>query len=138
MEDVSVFQSEDLSEILKVELKRDNMQSFNARWGGTIVAMKKQPDEELQCAVHCRQLRRSEQLGPLPSLYIQDTSQKGESRDHTGLENMGVQYLEQKTLEKHVSKGKPPTCFVFKWVIVQKGIPVIAGIHLSVLFSSTR
>ena len=71
--------------------------------GGTIVAMKKQPDEELQCAVHCRQLRRSEQLGPLPSLYIQDTSQKGESRDHTGLENMVVQYLEQKTPEKHVS-----------------------------------
>ena len=36
------------------------------------------------------------------------------------------------------TKGKPPTCFVFKWVIVQKGILVIAGIHLSVLFSSTR
>ena len=31
----------------KVELKIDNVQSFNKRWDETIIAMKKQPDEEI-------------------------------------------------------------------------------------------
>ena len=34
------------NESLKVDLKKDNAQSFNARWDETIIAMKKQPDEE--------------------------------------------------------------------------------------------
>ena len=37
----------DLNEILKVELKNDNVQSFSTRWDETIIAMKKQPDEEV-------------------------------------------------------------------------------------------
>ena len=37
----------DLNGILKVELKNDNVQSFNARWDETMIAMKKQPDDEI-------------------------------------------------------------------------------------------
>ena len=37
----------DFDEILKVELKNDNVKSFDSRWDETIIAMKKQPDEEI-------------------------------------------------------------------------------------------
>ena len=36
------------NEILKVEVKTDNVQPFNTRWDETIISMKKQPDEESQ------------------------------------------------------------------------------------------
>ena len=38
----------DFNEILKAEFKNDNVQSFNTRWDETIIAMKKQPDKEIQ------------------------------------------------------------------------------------------
>ena len=37
----------DLNEILKVELKNDNVQSFNTRWVETIIAMKKHSGDEV-------------------------------------------------------------------------------------------
>ena len=39
----------------------------------------------------------------MPSLYIQDTVQQGESRDYTRLKDKVVRYLEKKTREKHFS-----------------------------------
>ena len=39
----------------------------------------------------------------LLSLYVQDTVQKGESRDYTRLKKMFVRYLERKAREKHFS-----------------------------------
>ena len=38
----------DCDEILKVELKNDNVQSFNSRWNEAIIAKKKQPDKEFR------------------------------------------------------------------------------------------
>ena len=37
----------DFNEILKVEFKKDNALSLNTRWDETIIAMQKQPDEEV-------------------------------------------------------------------------------------------
>ena len=37
----------DVDEILEVELKNDNVPSSNTRWDETIIATKKQPDEEI-------------------------------------------------------------------------------------------
>ena len=37
----------DFNEILKVELKNYNVHSFNTRWEEPIIAMKRQPDEEI-------------------------------------------------------------------------------------------
>ena len=37
----------DLNKILKTELKNDNVQACNTRWDETIIAMKKQPDDEI-------------------------------------------------------------------------------------------
>ena len=36
----------DSDQILKVELKNDSVQSFNARWDEITIAMKMQPDED--------------------------------------------------------------------------------------------
>ena len=86
----------DLNEILKVELKKDNVQSFNGRWDETIIARKKQPDDEILDFFFCRPLQQSEQLKPLLSLYIQGTVQNGELRDSTRLIQMVVRYLKKK------------------------------------------
>ena len=37
----------DFNEVLKVELKNDNVQLFKTRWDETAIAMKKQPDEAI-------------------------------------------------------------------------------------------
>ena len=58
----------DLDEILKVQLKNDNVQLFNTRWDETVIAMKKQPDCEMLENVHYHQLFQSEQLKQLLSL----------------------------------------------------------------------
>ena len=63
-EDESVL---DFDEILKVELKNDNVQPFNARWDETIIAMKTQLDDEM-LEKYQRQLQQSEQLKPMRSL----------------------------------------------------------------------
>ena len=93
----------DHNEILMVELKNDNVQSFNTRWNETIIAMKKQTYEEILETILFRQLQLSDQQKPLLSLYNQDTVQKGESRDYARLKKMAVRYLEQKDREKHFS-----------------------------------
>ena len=64
----------DLNVILQVELKNDNVLSFNTRWNETIISMKKQPDEEILENLNYRQLQKSEQPKPLLSPYIQDTA----------------------------------------------------------------
>ena len=37
----------DLNENLKIELKNDDVQTFNTRWNDTVLAMSKPPDEEI-------------------------------------------------------------------------------------------
>ena len=79
----------DLNEILKVELKNDNVQLFHTRWDETIIATKKQPDDDMLGHLCYRQLQLSEQLKPSLSLYIQDTVQKYEPRDYIRLNKDG-------------------------------------------------
>ena len=64
--------------LLLVEDCDNNVQSFSTRWEETIIAMKKQTDNEILQNVHYRQLQHSEQRKTLLSLYIQDTAHKGE------------------------------------------------------------
>ena len=66
--------------------------------GETIIAMKKQTDDEKLENVYDRQLQQSEHVKPLLSLYIQDTVQKGASRDNTRLQKRVVRYLDQKVV----------------------------------------
>ena len=49
----------DLNEILKVEMKNDNMQPFSTRWDETIIAMMKQPDVEILGNLYHHQLQQS-------------------------------------------------------------------------------
>ena len=58
----------DVNEILKVKLKNDNGQSFDARWDETMIAMKEQHPEEIGDNENFRQLQQSEQLKPMLAL----------------------------------------------------------------------
>ena len=93
----------DLNDILKVEFKTDNIQSFNARWDENIIAIEKQPGDEILDNFCHRQVQQAEQSKPWLSLYIQDTVQNSESEDNTRLQKMVVRYREQKIREKHIS-----------------------------------
>ena len=44
---------------LKIELKNGRVQSFNTRWHETIIAMKKQPGDEIPEMLYYRQLQES-------------------------------------------------------------------------------
>ena len=96
---------------MKVDLKNGNVQSFNTRWDVTIVAMKKQPDEESLANLHHRQFNRKAKA--IFCLFtFEDIVLKMNSRGFTGLEQMAVRYLEQKIREKQFSYrerqlGKP-------------------------------
>ena len=89
MNDLRVFQGQRRRRIRlgpQGDLKKnDNVQSLNTRWDETIFAMKTQPDKKMLDNFGYRQLQQAEQLKPLLSLYIEDTIQKGDSRDYTRL-----------------------------------------------------
>ena len=87
----------DLNDILKVEFKTDNIQSFNARWDENIIAIEEQPGDEILENFCYRQLQQAEQSKPWLSLYSQDTVQ------NTRLQKMVVRYPEKKIREKHIS-----------------------------------
>ena len=93
MSDLRVFQGQRRRRIRlgpQGDLKKnDNVQSLNTRWDETIFAMKTQPDKKMLDNFGYRQLQQAEQLKPLLSLYIEDTIQKGDSRDYTRLKKDG-------------------------------------------------
>ena len=95
----------DLNEILKVDLKSENIQPLNTRWDETMISIQLQPDEEMLENLFYRQLQHSERPKPLLSL-IQDTVQKGASRDYTILTKMADRLLEDKISEKHFFSWK--------------------------------
>ena len=86
---------------LKVELKNDNVQLFNTRWDETIIAMKKQFDDEF----YDRLLQQSKQLKQLLSLRVQDIVQKGESRNYTRQKKM-VKMCEKARLWRCCCQGQ--------------------------------
>ena len=77
------------------------MQTFVRKWDETIIAMQKQPDEELLENVYFRQLEKSDQFKQLVALYIQDTVRKSEPKSNTKLKRMVTRHLEPKI------RGKP-------------------------------
>ena len=44
----------DMPDLLKIELRGDNVQTFDTKWDETIIAMLKQPDEELLYKLYVR------------------------------------------------------------------------------------
>ena len=67
-----------LSDFLNVWLRNDNLQSFDAKWDETIIAMRQHPDEEVLESLYFRQLDKSGRLKQLVALCIQDAVQKAE------------------------------------------------------------
>ena len=68
------------------------MQTFDTKWDETIIAMQKQPDEELLGNLHCRQLDKPDQLKQLVALCMQDTVQTSEPKSYTKLKRMVARY----------------------------------------------
>ena len=82
----------DISDLLNIELRCDNVQTFDTQWDETIIAMQKQPSEELVDDLYFRKLEKSDQLKQLVASYIQDTVKKSETQE-----------LLEKTRQEHVS-----------------------------------
>ena len=93
----------DLNENLRVELKNDNVQSFNTRWDETIIATKKQPEKGILDNLFYRQFQQLEHLKPLLSLFIPDRVHESESGGYSRLSNIVIRYLKQNIREKHFS-----------------------------------
>ena len=51
---------QDLPDLVKVELRSDNVQSFDTRWDETIIAMSKQFDEAVLENLYLRQLDKAD------------------------------------------------------------------------------
>ena len=69
MDHVKAFQDQrheryrlDISDLLNIELRSDNVQTFDAKRNSPIIAMQKQADEESLEIVHLKQLETSEQF----------------------------------------------------------------------------
>ena len=94
----------DLNEVLQVELKHGNVQSFNVRWDETTMTMKKQPDEEIQDNLFYGQLQQSKELKAIAvSSHSRHCSKKVNRETTTDLLFlMVVRYWEPNIREKHL------------------------------------
>ena len=109
----------DLNEILKLDLKNDNVQSFNTQWDETIIAMKKQPDNEMLDILFYRQLQH-------------------EARDYIRLKKMVVRNLAQKVREKHVSSREYKLKSPLLALMQPKVSPRAKGKILEIAYSGRR
>ena len=80
----------DISDFLYMELFGDNLQIFDTKEDETIIAMQKQPEEELLENLHVRQFEQFDQLKQLVALYVQDTAHTSEPDNYTKLKRMMV------------------------------------------------
>ena len=72
----------DISDFLKIELRRDSVQTFDTKWDETSHLMQKQPDEQEIKIVYLTQLQTSDQLKHVVALYIQGTVWKSEPKSN--------------------------------------------------------
>ena len=63
----------DLSDLLKIEIRNDNMQSFVTRWDETVIALTKQPDDEALANLYFRQLDKADQIKQLRAKELSTT-----------------------------------------------------------------
>ena len=88
----------DLSDLLKVELKNDNVQLFDSRLNEAIIARRKHPDDEFLNFIQ-RSLRKRVRSSSCLLCTCKTPFKKGEDRRYTPLERMVNGHLQQKTRE---------------------------------------
>ena len=79
------------------------MNTFDTKCHETVIAMQKQPCEELLDNVYFTQLEQSDQLKLLVTMYILDMVQKPEPKSYTKLKRMVTRYPEQNIRALHFS-----------------------------------
>ena len=68
----------DVRDLVALELKGDNLRAFDTAWDEILLAMKKEPEEEILESLYCKQLEKSLQLKNTMALYTQDCTQREE------------------------------------------------------------
>ena len=87
------------NDLLRVQLKNDNVQGFYTKWDGVLLSMTQVPDEDLLENMYKKQLRFSEEWKPLMVLDLQRTVQKGEATSFSRLKEMVRRHVEKKIRE---------------------------------------
>jgi len=89
----------EITDLLKVELKKDNVRAFDTAWDETLLGMASVPEEHYLEALYLRQLEKSEQLQNPLALYVQDHVQRGEPKSYAKLRKMVRSHLDHQTRE---------------------------------------
>ena len=90
----------DFNDLLRVQLKSDNVQGFDTKWDEVLLSMTEVPDEDTLEKVYKKQVHYSEELKPLMALYQRDTVQIGEAASYSRLKEVVRRYVEQKIRDK--------------------------------------
>ena len=94
----------EFTDLLKVELKKDNVRAFDTAWDETLLGMASLPEEHDLESLYLRQLEKSEQLQNPLALYVQDHVQRGEPKSYAKLRNMVRNHLDHQTRERHIAQ----------------------------------
>ena len=79
----------DFTDSMKVTLKGDRVQAFDATCDETLISMKKIPDEEILENMYKLQLKNWEELKSMMTLYTQDTVCKSKLSQTDGSKALG-------------------------------------------------
>ena len=91
----------EFEDLLKVELKGDNLLGLKNNWDFVLASLKTRPSDDVLESLFRRQLQRSQQLKETMALYNQDIVQKGVKRSYKKLESMLNSYLNNKRLQQN-------------------------------------
>ena len=90
----------EFEDLLKVELREDNVASFVNEWDMTLSGLKDAPTDAILESLFKRQLDGSVQLKETLSLYQLEVTQRGVAKSYEKLRSMVNIYLEQKRRQK--------------------------------------
>ena len=94
----------EFTDLLRVELRGDNLRAFDTSWDETLLAMAHMPEDHYLESLYFKQLEKCDQIQNALQLYIQDHVQRGEPKSYTKLRKMVRNHLDQKTRERHIQQ----------------------------------
>ena len=89
----------DFEDLMKVELKGDNLVAFENEWDMTLGGMAEIPAENILELLYKRNLDKSQQLKETMSLYQMKITQEGGEKSYTRLREMVAAHLAKRKLD---------------------------------------
>ena len=102
-------ESLDVTHLVNLELKNDNLKGFNAKWDEITIQLREEPPEGWLEALYRKQLETSEQFAQILALYKNDISLKRAEPSYRKLKEMVEYYLadiQNQTHKKNLSANK--------------------------------